>query len=428
MYSSRRESGLRWLKIFIWGGVLLGSIFIFLTLTNDAFNRRLESIPYYVRTYIHKFQPNVALPPPPEQSAIAPELLLNTTPSDDTQTSNEETLSSGPATQNADTVKLVYSSVLTPDPIAPQVNLPGVTHQWQTWNNCGPSTITMNLSYYDRPETQADAALFLKPNENDKNVSPQELAAYAQSVGFDADARINGDITLIKQLLSNGFPVIVEFWENPEDNGGLGHYRLFTGYNEADGYFLAEDSLNGSGLQVPMAGFDPAWQVFHRPYIVVYPPDQTGLMHAIVGQDMIDSVMLDHALTTAQTEARDNPANAFAWFNLGTSYARLGQMEHAASSFDEARRLGLPYRMLWYQFDLFDAYLAVGRYQEVLDLATATLEATGGLEELYYYRGMAEQALGQNDNAAQDFRAALEYNPNFDLAANALTILETNPS
>ncbi len=408
----------------------MGGIFILLILTNDTFNRRLESVPYYVRTTINKIRPNVAMPAPPEESAIAPEALLNTEPANATKTSayfNEETLGANPSNETAGSVKLVHSSVLTPEPVAPQVNLAGIIHQWQTWNNCGPSTLTMNLSYYNRSETQAEAAQFLKPNEDDKNVSPQELAAYAQSLGFEAVARLNGNTTLIKQLLSNGFPVIVEFWADPEDNGGLGHYRLFTGYNEADGYFLAEDSLNGSGIQVPFDAFDSAWQVFHRTYIVIYPPDQTALMHAIVGQDMIDSVMLDHALATAQTEARNNPANPFAWFNLGTSYARLDQPEPAASAFDEARRLGLPYRMLWYQFDIFDAYLAVGRYQEVIDLATATLEATGGLEELYYYRGAARQALGQNDSAAEDFRAALAYNPHFDLAANALVILETNP-
>ena len=62
----------------------------------------------------------------------------------------------------------------------------------------------------------------------------------------------------------------------------------------------------------------------------------------------------------------------------------------------------------------------MGRYQEVIELATATLKATGGLEELYYYRGLAHQAINQPDAAAEDYRAALAYNPNFELAAQAL--------
>jgi tetratricopeptide (TPR) repeat protein len=62
----------------------------------------------------------------------------------------------------------------------------------------------------------------------------------------------------------------------------------------------------------------------------------------------------------------------------------------------------------------------MGRYQEVIDLTTATLKATDGLEELYYYRGLARKAINQPEAAAQDFRAAIAYNPNFDLAAQAL--------
>ena len=236
--------------------------------------------------------------------------------------------------------------------------------------------------------------------------------------------RVNGDLDLLKRLLSNGLPVIVEFWTNPEDNGGLGHYRLFTGYGEAGDYFVAEDSLNGSGIQVPLTDFDPFWQVFNRTYLVIYPPDQTALIHALLGQDMSDQTMYERALVTAQTEAKSDPANAYAWFNIGTNYARLSRPELAASAFDEARRLGLPYRMLWYQFDIYEAYLTMGRYQDVIDLTTATLKATGGLEEPYYYRGLAQQATGQSEAAAKDFRAALEYNANYMRAAEALAALE----
>lgn len=221
----------------------------------------------------------------------------------------------------------------------------------------------MNLSYYGRPETQVESAQFLKPNQGDKNVRPDELAAYARTLGFEAITRAGGDLNLLKQLLSNGFPVIVEFWLNPEDNGGLGHYRLFTGYDEAGDYFVAEDSLNGSGIKVPMAEFDAFWQVFNRTYVIVYPPDQTSLVHAIIDQDMLDKTMFEQALTTAQQEAQNDPTNAYAWFNIDTNYARLEQPELAASAFDQARRLDLPYRMLWYQFDIFQVYLAVGRYQ-----------------------------------------------------------------
>ena len=44
----------------------------------------------------------------------------------------------------------------------------------------------MNLSYYGLPVTQAEAAKVLKPNKDDKNVSPDQIAAYARSQGLNA--------------------------------------------------------------------------------------------------------------------------------------------------------------------------------------------------------------------------------------------------
>ena len=88
-------------------------------------------------------------------------------------------------------------------------------------------------------------------------------------------------------------------------------------------------------------------------------------------------------------------------------------------AFDRARQLGLHWRRLWYQFTPFEAYYAAGRYQDVLDLTEATIKGSGGLEEAYYYRGLALQATGQS-GAEQEFQAALEYNPNFTPAAEAL--------
>ena len=51
----------------------------------------------------------------------------------------------------------------TPPPTAlpPAVRLSGLTHAWQTWNNCGPATLAMNLSYFGSRATQAEVAATL---------------------------------------------------------------------------------------------------------------------------------------------------------------------------------------------------------------------------------------------------------------------------
>jgi tetratricopeptide (TPR) repeat protein len=425
------------------GGVLVFSLLlltlglaVYVTLNLEPVRRRLDALPYYARTYVNKVLPKPVLPTPPAVSEIDAQTLLEARTGVNSQSASESTQiapgetglpgSDQPndSTDQAQTsgpagVRLVTSNVTDISPIAPSVTLAGFTHEWQTWNNCGPATISMNLSYYGQGDTQVEAARFLKPNPDDKNVNPDELLAYARSVGYDGVVGYGGDIDLLKHLLSNGFPVMVETWAKPEDQGGMGHYRLLIGYSQAENRFLTYDSLHGPGVIIPIEEFDRFWRVFNRTYLVVFPPEQAPVVYAILGPRADKTAMTEKALLAAQEEARANPGDPFAWFNVGTDYARLGEAGLAASAFDEARRLGLPYRMLWYQFDIFQSYLATGRHQEVIDLATATLKASGGLEELYYARGLALAALNQ-PGAAGDFQAALDYNPNFEPAAKAL--------
>ena len=67
-----------------------------------------------------------------------------------------------------------------------------------------------------------------------------------------------------------------------------------------------------------------------------------------------------------------------------------------------------------------EAYLRVGRYQDVIDLTNANLEVTKNLEESYYYRALARRALGDQAGAREDLQKALQYNPLYDRAAKAL--------
>ncbi|HEX2033990.1 MAG TPA: hypothetical protein VHS99_07385, partial [Chloroflexota bacterium] len=82
--------------------------------------------------------------------------------------------SESPAVPIAATMASLPAAV---NPAPPAVRLQNFRHQYQTWNNCGPATITMATSHFGRAETQAQAAPVLKPNPNDKNVGPDELVA-----------------------------------------------------------------------------------------------------------------------------------------------------------------------------------------------------------------------------------------------------------
>ena len=114
-------------------------------------------------------------------------------------------------------------------PAGAQVLLAGVRHEWQTWNNCGPATLSFQLSYFGSALRQEDIRRALRPNKEDKNVNLGEMAAFAQSQGLQALVRAHGDADRLRLLLSNGLPVLIETRLEPHPNDGMGHFRLLTG-------------------------------------------------------------------------------------------------------------------------------------------------------------------------------------------------------
>ena len=316
-------------------------------------------------------------------------------------------------------------------PAAQRVELTGFNHEWQTWNNCGPATLSMNLSYYGSTLTQADIGGVLRTQEDDKNVMPEELVDFARSQGYYGQMRVNGNADLMKLLLSNGVPVIIETWLEEEPNDGMGHYRMLTGYDEAEQYWIGYDAYVDTGLfstwrtyrgiRMDYAQTEAWWSVFNHTYLLIYTEAQRPAVESIFGVSLDANAMWQEALTTAQQTVQAQPNDAFAWFNLGSDLTVLGDYAGAAAAYDRARAIGLPWRMLWYQFGPFEAYHAVGRYQDVVALADATLVNTQSVEELHYWRGMGLAALGNVPAAQQAWQQALRLNPGYAPAQDALS-------
>ena len=334
------------------------------------------------------------------------------------------------------TATAVPTATATPIPIPASFRLENVWHQFQTWNNCGPATTAMALSYFGLYLNQAETAAFLKPDPEDRNVSPYEISRYVnEQTSYAALDRSNGTLDNVKRLVANGFPVMIELGIEPPGEyrwlGWYGHYLLVVAYDEALGQFWVYDSWFGTS-DVPMENAsvngrilhyeeaDQQWRQFNRNYIVFYEPERASEAALIIGEDMDDGIMWQKSLARTQAELAEAPDDAFLWLNLGTVYNGLGQYEEAATAFDQARSLGLPWRLLWYQFDLYEAYYQVGRYEDIVTLATVTLEDRPYFEETFYYRGLALAALGEAEQARADFQRAVAFNPYFEPAATAL--------
>jgi tetratricopeptide (TPR) repeat protein len=221
--------------------------------------------------------------------------------------------------------------------------------------------------------------------------------------------------------------VIVEkgFILQPDEAGGgwAAHYLLLTGYDDGKGVFVTQDSFRTANALLPYEEMDALWRTFNRVYLLVYPADQEEQVEWLLGPHADVEFNREHALQTAQAEIEADIEDAFAWFNLGMNLVYFERYAEAAQAFDAALSIGLPARFMYYQFGPYIAYFNTGRYQDVIDLAKATLRRTQKAEESLLWRGWAYYQLGRIADAERDFRAALEVNPNSLDAQHAMQFL-----
>ncbi len=428
-----------------------GGIYTYRSILPPRYQEQMITEVPFMRAFLPPTPPGGSLPTvAPREGGISPEELLALPLSEPT------TAPTDAATEQA-TAPIVLAPTATPLPSATPTSLPptepptqvtsasassssvsrplatrmyGFTWIRETWNNCGPANITMALSHYGWRETQEYAASFLKPNPEDKNVSPAEMVNFVrQQTEVRAITRVGGDMELLKDFIAANIPVITETGYSLEGENWLGHYQTVVGYDDNQSSFFIYDSWLGdgaddAGMAVRYTDFDTNWQAFNRTFIAVYEPDREGVVQQLLGDRADVNADAEHALEVAISEARAKPQNAFAWFNMGSSYTKLGDYERAAAAFDHARQLDLPYRMLWYQFGPFEAYFETGRYDDVLALAANNANTSDNfVEETFYWEGRVYAAQGKRAEATAAFQRALTKNPNYQAARDALNNL-----
>ncbi|MGF1504640.1 MAG: C39 family peptidase [Anaerolineae bacterium] len=312
-----------------------------------------------------------------------------------------------------------------------QALLTGFDWEQQGINNCGPASLKTLLSYWGESFTEDEAAAFLKPTGSDPNVRPDEMANYAATLGYETTIRVNGTREMMQRFIDAEYPVMIETGYNPEPDtiGWTSHYLTLVGYSPEG--FIAMDTYRRPNWFYPYAEIEQYWRQFNRKVLIFHRPEQRAAVESIILADLrrngleeslSDEAMYEAAKLRAQSELLINREDPYAWYNLGASLTGLGQYADAVSAFTEARRLGLPERFPWYQFEMYEAYLQVGATQEVITIAEAVL-LRRQTEEAHYYMGLALAAEGDLDGARTQLSRALAFNPNYEDAQLALDAL-----
>ncbi len=386
---------------------------------------------------------------PPEQAVFVPqeqvELLVQATlaaltPTEQptpTQTPTNLPTDPGPTP----TPTLTSTATPVPTPLPESVRLTGIRHEYQKWNNCGPATLSMALSFWKWMGGQDEAAAFMKPNPRDKNVMPYEMAAFVEEqTSLNAVVRVGGNLDTLKRLIASGFPVLVEKgFEGDRFDDWMGHYGLLNGYDEARQQFWVYDSFVGPDHDFPISYDDilANWRAFNFLYIVIYPLERQEEVMGLLGTHADELASYQEAAQIASDEiyALSGRDQYFAWFNRGSNLVKLQDFAGAAAAYDEAFKLyptipekQRPWRMLWYQTGPYFAYYYTGRYYDVITLATTTIENASepAIEESFYWRAMARSALGDSAGAIEDYNTSLLWHPGFGPTLYQLELLGAN--
>jgi tetratricopeptide (TPR) repeat protein len=385
---------------------------------HDRLSWRLDELQAEIKGYLYPHPQSIATP---DQARAA---MMQASLTAARMTGIAPTSTPGPTEADLPTV--------TPTATKKQLSLPASAmlpferHEWQGYNNCGPATLSMDLHFWGWEGDQNITASYLKPSHDDKNVMPYEIERFVlDKTKYGIYVRTGGTLDDLRSLIAAGFPVIIEkgLEVAARDLGWMGHYDFVTGYFDDKRTFLTQDSYLGPNHTVDYDSLMYDWRAFNFVYLVVYPKDKEQDVARILGSNADLPANQTNTLNLAlgETQTLTGQSLAYAYFNLGSAHVSRLEYVDAAFAYDMARYQGLPWRFLWYQTGPYFAYYYAGRYQDVIDLATATLYVQENLEESWYWRGMARMKLGDRQGAIDDWRQALLKHPGFAPALEQLS-------
>ena len=294
----------------------------------------------------------------------------------------------------------------------------------QHFNNCGPASLSMALSYYGINKSQEELGEALRPyqipsgDNDDKSVTLDELASESKKYGLASYHLPNGNIEKIKLFISYNIPVITRTWLHVDDD--IGHYRVVKGYNDITSEIIQDDSYEGKDLRFSYSDFDQLWKKFNYEFLVLIPEEKLKIAQAILEEDVDPKIAWQKAVKLSQEELVNNPDDKYVRFNLSVAYYNVGEYQKSTEEFEKVE-YQMPFRTLWYQIEPIKAYYELGKFDRVFEITDRVLNNYNlAFSELYMIRGNIYLKQGNRQTARSEFEQAVFFNKNMKDAQTAL--------
>lgn len=326
---------------------------------------------------------------------------------------------------------LSKNDLVSPTPIPPQKTLQNDYHVFQTFNNCGPASLSMALSYNGINVSQAELGRQLRPyqvasgNNDDKSVTLAEIAKKAEEFGLKSYHRPGGSVNLIEQFIANDIPIIARTWLSRDES--IGHYRVIKGYDRELDRLLQDDSLQGKNLWYNYDDFDEIWKKFNYEYVVIVPPEKISQIEQILDDGLDETRSWHRAIVEAEDLLNKNPDDVYARFNLSVALYKVGDYKRSVVEFEMVEHK-LPFRTLWYQIEPILSYFELRDYDRVLQITEKIINNHNrAFSELYILRGDVFKNRGDLESAKKEYELAVKYNSELELARERLGGIQDSP-
>lgn len=166
-------------------------------------------------------------------------------------------------------------------PTPPGYVLSGMPLIRQSYNACGPASITQVLGYFGLRVDMTEVSRLTRPTER-SYMTAQAIVDFAPRVGMQARLFTGGSVNTARAAIRSGLPVIALQSHITDRGQVIPHWRVLMGYNDQTRQVFIMDPLLG---YVAM-GYDDmnrVWADQRGQFAVLYPPNMAAKVRSVIG-------------------------------------------------------------------------------------------------------------------------------------------------